>query len=812
MKSLLRRITIPVALSVALPAGPALAERVLIRSGEHAGFSRIVLDLREPSEWQLGRTEDGYSLLLERAGVTFDIDRVFRMIPRTRIADLTVERTGNLAIRVGCDCHANAFVTERGALVIDVADGAAPPGSRFEESTERSAREQTSTGSTQPGTVQAHTAAPSISATSGATVDFQVMTPSTEGPQLVDWWRATENQASRNVGGKRDSGTDLNSGSLLEHTDASKNNEAYTHSTRGEEEELGLPLMTNARVSTAQSELLRQLGRAASQGLLELELEADTLPRVLPRATNGRQPTGELPVTDEAGIHAETSMDRDRLSTFTRAPLTADGGRCLSDQDFDLSLWGDERPASIQIAERRLPLVGEFDRATPEAVRDLARLYLFLGFGAEARAVLRAFDLETESSSTIAAMSDVLDGRTPDTASELLMMTGCDTAASLWAVLVWPELPAAAEVNESAVLRAFSALPIHLRRHLGPGLTSRLLDTGRKASARAVRDAIARAPGDSGAAFGMIEAGIKGADGDAETAEAKLDALARLNDPMAADALVLAIRSRLERGAPVPVDLADIAEALAFERQNGADGPLLNQVHILARASSGRMEHAFASLRRWLQEEPSELQPETARRLFAILPTNEDEAAFLNLYFANRDLLKNAAPDSFLKIDLAERLMAAGLGQEASALLKGEAALSEHGRRIIARAAIAAFDPATAIAKLHGASGKDADRIRAQALALVGDHKAAASEFEKAGDLAEAGRESWRGGDWERAAAHAPDAMREIIDASGQLSSEQSETAQAAGTLAAGRSLIAQSRDMRSRLDALLRATKGPGG
>ncbi|SPH23434.1 hypothetical protein DEA8626_02497 [Defluviimonas aquaemixtae] len=811
MRQLVPAVALIAALDLMLYSRPALGETVRIRSGEHAGFSRIVLDLTKPTEWRLGRTEEGYELRLDGPDIVFDTERVFHMIPRDRIADLSAIGDGGLALRLGCACHARAFLTERGALVIDVADGEATSDSPFERAVRRSAPGRSSAETARALTPSFRPALPLAGAVFDERLKLPIVVPERDQGQLASVWKAAEPHSSRREDGDAKFAAAAPNATAMGPVENAFGAGGNRHMSAEEDRSLLLPRLPDPSVTQAQSELLRQLSRAASQGLLEVELERDRLPRDPSAAVDVGLPAGEPAKPVHPAIRAETSIDRDMLSAMTRTPMTAEGGHCRPDEDFDISGWGDARPAAVQIAERRQPLVGEFDRADLDAVLDLARLYLFLGFGAEARAVISAFDSTANHLAPIAAMSAILDDRALDPSSDLFVMTGCDTAAALWAVLAWPVLPAAAEVNESALLRSFSALPIHLRRQLGPGLSRRLLDTGRGTAARSVRDAIARAAGDVGTAVGMIEAGIDYSSGDAESAEARLDALARSNDPMAVDALILTIRSRLERGASVPDDLIESAEALAFERQDGADGPALSQLQILARGASGELDRALADLRRWTESESSERQTETTAQLFVALGESEDEADFLRLYFANRDLLDRAAPDTTLRSELAERLAEAGFGREASALLKGEAALSERGRRILARAAIAGFDPAEAIDRLDGLQGEDVASIRARALALAGDHRSAASALAAIGDQQAAGRAAWRGGDWKRASAHAPEVMREAIAAFDLVPSSSGEPEAPPGPLAAGQSLIADSRNMRSKLEALLKVTEPAG-
>ena len=52
-------------IALILCAQAALADRLLIRSGDHAEFTRFVLTFDERPAWSAGRTQNGYALLFE---------------------------------------------------------------------------------------------------------------------------------------------------------------------------------------------------------------------------------------------------------------------------------------------------------------------------------------------------------------------------------------------------------------------------------------------------------------------------------------------------------------------------------------------------------------------------------------------------------------------------------------------------------------------------------------------------------------------------------------------------------------------------
>ncbi len=117
-------------LALALWPLAAGAEDVRIRSGEHAGFSRIVLEFGERPPWSLRLGDRRATVLLGPGDRRLDAKDVFARIPRTRIRAVTATAEG-LELELGCDCAVTAFEVRRAALAIDVADA---PGSRRERS------------------------------------------------------------------------------------------------------------------------------------------------------------------------------------------------------------------------------------------------------------------------------------------------------------------------------------------------------------------------------------------------------------------------------------------------------------------------------------------------------------------------------------------------------------------------------------------------------------------------------------------------------------------------------------------------------
>ncbi|WP_151718324.1 hypothetical protein [Gemmobacter serpentinus] len=116
-----------------LRAGP-----MLVTSGEHDGFTRLVITLPHAQDWQLGRMQDGYRLSLPDATEDYDLSKVGDRIGRTRLAEVRqLPDSSDLRIVAACACHATAFAFQPDIIVVDVKSGPPPAGSPFEHALEQ---------------------------------------------------------------------------------------------------------------------------------------------------------------------------------------------------------------------------------------------------------------------------------------------------------------------------------------------------------------------------------------------------------------------------------------------------------------------------------------------------------------------------------------------------------------------------------------------------------------------------------------------------------------------------------------------------
>ena len=508
-------------------AMPALAETVHVRSGEHAGFSRLVMEFSRPTAWTLDKMADGYLLSLGRQDISFDFSRVFHLIPRTRLSNISVDlASGAVLLKSDCECEAEAFEIKPGRLVIDLKDKPELP---VAESPEQSVADEISP-----------TAPISLPAYLGrSAVPFLTAVPGGGLPEAPAPGSATDPAA----------GPDM------------------------------------------QALLLKALARAAAQGLVHVSTapDAETVGAAIPGPSSGDD-------AHDTAIRIETSIDRDnRLAQ--QMPETATVKPCLADRLFAFFQTSGASPAPKLIADARGALIGEFDRVQPEALGRFVRTYLYLGFGAEARNAMQAFDARLPNADLLADLANIMDGRSAGS-STLRGQQGCDGSAALWSVLAQPGLPPGPEINQAAVTAAFSALPAHLRRHLGPGLADRFIDAGEIEVATQIRNAIDRAGADDDPGLALLESQLELGKGDVSAAEAALDNVIASNDSHSSEALLQVMQARIDMGQPPRAEDIANAEALVFEHRGSGLGADLARVAILGHALNGDYSAAFSLLLR----------------------------------------------------------------------------------------------------------------------------------------------------------------------------------------------------------------------
>lgn len=665
----------------------AVAQPVRVSTGEHDGFTRLVLDYGTPVDWQVGRTLDGYELRLANARPSYDLTEVYDPIGRRRLASVWVDPDGGaLRIGIGCACHAQPFEFRPGIVVIDLKDGPPPSGSTFEVALN---------GEAMPGLSPRPPRRPRA-----RPARFEGPPPATQIPARYDWTALV-----------LDPGSAPSAAPVLPAAD---------------------PALQPLR-----EVLLQQLSRGVAQGVVEM---------ARPTSPGPAEPGQTAP---EAG-GLQVRLDQQpglRFGASDGLPkgLTAQGSNCVADDLLDLGSWGDDRSVAEQMAKAAAGLIGEFDTPDPVAEQRAVRFLLFLGFGAEARQVLTQMSGGQTDAPVLTSLAHLLDG-TADPTPAFGGMAACGTAAALWAVLGDPSLERGSAFDRAAVLRSFSALPTHLRRWLGLRLTDRLLALGDPGAAQTVRDAILRAPGEAGPAVAVMEARLDLAAGDPAAAEARLEPLIADPGPATADALVAQVDTHLARRAALDPGVITALEGLLHERADSTDAARFTLALTRARALSGDFEGAFADLERTPEAAQdiwallAETGPDSSLLSHAIRPEGMTPTVSMPVATALARRLS----------DLGFAEQAQGWLRQvpsAEATLSARIALQTGDARTALRLVAGSADPALVSLRQEALRQLQAEAELAESLAVAGEEKARWQAIGRARDwsqLAASGPALWK--------------------------------------------------------------------
>ncbi|WP_319545565.1 hypothetical protein [Ruegeria conchae] len=110
---------------ILLALGTSVSAQVLrVRSGEHDGYTRLVIQVPAGTDWVMTPNERGADLNIAIKGATFDTGTVFDRLTSKRLQSLTQASSGGaLKMVFGCECVATAFLHQQTMVVVDISPG-----------------------------------------------------------------------------------------------------------------------------------------------------------------------------------------------------------------------------------------------------------------------------------------------------------------------------------------------------------------------------------------------------------------------------------------------------------------------------------------------------------------------------------------------------------------------------------------------------------------------------------------------------------------------------------------------------------------
>ncbi len=749
-------------------AGLAMAQTVTVQSGEHEDFSRLVFVFPERTSYEVELLDNAARLVTGFDSYKFDVTRVFDFIPKTRLRNIEPAPTGgSVDLEFACDCEVSTFWHGKAYLVVDIA---------MRERSAAAAVPET------PGSSGSETKDLPKTAPKSVTLDLDSERPSAAGSLAA-------------------SGLETQTGPVLE-------------SGRKQSEDQGSPgWSAQQEIEESRDRLLRQISRATSQGLLtpaiqrppQIAAPAEAAP-VSPAdetIAHADAETSDLQNSPaNVQIHALTSIDRDILGAMSGNGAVASAVPCTVPAEVDVANWGSDTPFATQVATHRKALLGEFDHPNPATVLASVRMYLYFGFGAEAKALLETYGGGLRERDMLAVLAQVVQDGFASPGSTLAGQLECPEPTAFWSAMSYENLPTDRPLDVDAIHRTFASLPPHLRVYLGPILAKRLLAAGYDTDSGKITRVLERNTESENPSSDLVKAQVALKDGHTNTAENILDGIVERNAQPSAEALLKRIQSQLMRKSAISYDVAQLVGAYALENRGSPLGAELARGHVLALAASGAFDEALEELERL--DEAGHVSGEIRPALAEILAETADEIDFL------RHTLSGAAgPPSALKPEVAnkisQRLLASGFGQSAASFLSSSSTGAAKRERQLLRAEVALSSgrPRMAIAELLGVDGVDADVLRARAHSMAGEHNAARHLYETAGLTEIAETESMLAGGWRNSGGPGLDQIEE--PAEGDLTETGQVVAVAGhGVLAQNRELVAESGRTREALRTLL--------
>jgi len=730
-----------------LHASPALAKQIGVRSGEHQGFTRVVLDLPSPLGWELESSERVARLTLSPAGAGFDLARTFERISRTRLRGISEDGPGRLRFDLGCACDVEAHLHDGRMLVVDISDPV-----------------------TEPGAVTSVRVADGDAERPGGLFALPLL-PDRVAPGF-------------------DAAIRVEPGRLAGLKPVGPSEDAFLDA-----------------LGQAEIKLAAQLGRATAQGMLQAgDLPAAPAPSH-GLAPPPPMPPADAP-RPRAVLHAQTETDRATARIFDKA-LSGHAATCPPEEVFDIGSWAPDKPFALAISEARQDLSDERDRPRPEAVETLVRTYLHYGFGAEALQMLSLAGPSLPNEAIYTTMARVLEHGHAPAAASAGMRAECSGPAALWSYLAKATPPPGPLDDEAALQRAFAMLPPHLKSHLGAVLADRLLQAGHAGLADDILRTSVRQPADPASTQALATARVDLALGRPEQAGPVLADAIDAGGGTSPEALVSLIDMLTDTRRPVETPLAELAAAFSVEHRGTPVGVELERVHVMALSGSGQHDAAVTALEKMRAAERADQAPATGKAaalaspVFEALAGDPDDILFLKHALGVGRTWAETLPAQTGNA-LARRLLGLGFPEAAAAYLQApdDGPASRERRLLRAQAALAIGRPTEAELELVGLDGPDALQAQAWARSLKGDHGTAARIYADLDETEQAQRAAWLAEDWAalRGAEDSPFAGAAALAGQDQALARGDTSA----SLANGRALLDESAAARQTLDALL--------
>lgn len=621
-----------------LLATSASSAPLVVRSGDHENFTRIVIDSRSIESWTVSQNGSGVIISPNGEIEGYDIARLFDRISRERLSNATV-REDQLILELACDCTVSNNVLQGELAVFDISSISKDAGTLTAQ--DQGVVEDWSDSINSLFDVLNLQTAPFTpdSTTNSLTTEDAVREPEPLAIRATDLPIIVERS---NLG--------------LETSDAIN---SLPKPTSTEERQLVQPPNSSIQLNALEQRLAKQIGHAATRGLLapsvDEEVKADSVASQTAMVQNNPNfelrsdvPAPNIQILNTNNFAETQKMKKELLMTFN----------CEHSSEFDITKWGDYEDFDIAISKYRNQLYGEFDQLNTSAQLELAKVYSYFGFGSEALSIL---NLDTDGSTShiaVQAIAEILAGVA--TTTSLIDAEHCDSDIALWSFLSRSPENKSPVPDPNPILQALNRLPTHLRQSLAPQISRAFRATGDITSAQASIRVLERnaRPLSSEARFERARTTISSDAGQVPTEELKL--IVTQNTPESPLALAKFIEVAVRTDTPISEDIVLLAATYVRELTDSDDKEILKRAHILSLAKSGNYYDAINELESALVPEKIDL----ANTVYEIVDKQATDIQFVKIATKTSDQIVELLDSTNLR-KFADRLLNLGFPESA---------------------------------------------------------------------------------------------------------------------------------------------------
>ncbi len=710
-------------------------DRAFVRAGEHATYSRLVVQVLPDQIWEFRTSGRKATLLFNETSTDFDIEEVYDRIPRTRILSLSSEKTNNgtaLTMTLGCDCKAAAQL-ESGMLVIDVFDASTDTESNIDAVEIEDENLSASTAPVPRPQFPDITPTPTVSGDQANLSDIDDAVE-TEQPEFTVQSEVAADEVTTRLLSQLNKAAEQGLIQLAE-TDTAPPELSVSES-----------LIDSSEALETEPFLDRVV-----QDIDGLEAMADQLKRELENEDLGLSITVEVPQTQsiKPGSARTPELQREVATDL------AENEHCIDPDLLNISDWSDDRSAAVQISELRGKVFGEFDRADPTTALDLVRLYIAHGLGIEAQAMIADLALSGHEAEILGELALIIEGMPHVPAGLLDKAAGCGGNNDMWRTAALADSENIPLPDPDSVVEYFSQMPILVRRIVGPSLIDSLLTRGQSSFARQIFSIIDRSPGEDTEAIRLARSKLDHEDGQILEAEGGYASIVHSGGTESVQAAVLLTDSILSRGADPPELLIQDLEALAYLYRGTDQGLDLRVAEIKAKAGSEQLKDALDVVDRELNSTDNR-HPDilsAANKILASATSGRygpGEIAVAVFEYDNIVLDPLITPET--RLHLAEEILSLGLPKMALGILKTDENAPAAGHELVAaQASLSMGLIDTTIELLDRNTLPAAAYIRAKAFTYSGQFDEALTEILQTPAIAETPEFAWRAGNWDLA-------------------------------------------------------------